>query len=351
MAPSYEEYSVDLEIAQFFEQTSATRSECDDYAKQRVGGNVVHVAVQGSCSYTVYAGPKQEFVVQFRLKSLRPKPGTYELAQEIYKGLVPEVSFRGQLGKEEVQGEKEPLYIYVMNRLEGISQLDFILSHDATENSPEWFMWRKSLITDMARFFAVSWKHPRHVTPFYLQNLRSKHRGELGQLLGSLPARFRPIIESSLDAIPAIFSLPMVLVHRDFGSSNVIVDSSSCQLTGVIDWAEAEIAPFGLNLGSLQPFMSKFHLKDGWIRYDDYDDLLETFWNVFRTEAGGLSNDVMQVIQSARIVGLLLSKGFTKRLANMPPPVPIQDDESGAYNLLLLDGLLIRPATRIVDWV
>lgn len=167
-------------------------------------------------------------------------------------------------------------------------------------------------------------------------------------MLASLPARFHPVIEWSLDSIPAIFSLPTVLLHRDFGTCNVIVDDVSCHLTGVIDWAEAEIGPFGLNLHSIQFFMGKFHLKNGWIRYDDYNILQETFWSVFRTEVGGLSNDIIEVIYAARVVGLLLSKGFTSRLANMPEPEPIQDNESGAYNMLHLDGLLINPATRIV---
>ena len=204
-------------------------------------------------------------------------------------------------------------------------------------------------LTRVCRFFAVSWKHPQNVSSVYLDGLRNKYDKELKLLLSSLPERFRSIIKDSLDALPAIFSLPAVVLHRDFGSCNVIVDSSACHLIGVIDWAEAEIAPFGLNLHSVQPFMSKFHLKNGWIRYDDYEDMQETFWNVFRKEAGGLSDDTLRVIRSARIVGLLLSKGFTSRLANTPEPVPIQDNEDGAYNLLILDGLLVHPDTRIVD--
>lgn len=37
------------------------------------------------------------------------------------------------------------------------------------------------------------------------------------------------------------------------------------------------------------------------------------------------------------IVGHLPSHGFTSRLANMPKPEPIRDDESGAYERLGLD--------------
>ncbi|KAI0418735.1 hypothetical protein F5X98DRAFT_108991 [Xylaria grammica] len=348
MAPDYQEYSADTEIVRFFGQTSATRSECDASAKQLVGGNVVPVAVQGACSYTVYAGQNQEFVVQFRLRSLTLNLETVTLARKIYGSLTPEVSFRGQLGAETGANGKEPLHIYVVTRIPGISRLDFMLSHDAPENSPEWFTWRNSLLTDVARFFALSWKHPQAVSPVYLDAFRSKCERELRQLLGSLPARFHPIIEWSLDSIPAIFSLPLVLLHEDFGDCNMIVDNASSHLVGVIDWAEAQIRPFGLNLYSIQPFMSKFHLRNGWIRYDDYNILEEIFWSVFHREVGGLSDDIIKVIHAARVVGLLLTRGFTSRLANMPEPEPIQDNESGAYNMLYLDGLLINPATKIV---
>lgn len=164
-----------------------------------------------------------------------------------------------------------------------------------------------------------------------------------------MPDRFPPIIRRSLNSLPAVFSLPMVLLHEDFGTCNIMVDDTSYHLVGVIDWAEAKIGPFGLNLDSLQPLMSRFHLKSGWIRYEDYNSLQETFWGVLREEVEGLSDDIIRVIKSARMIGLLLSRGFTSRLANMPEPVPIRDDESGAYNMLDLDGLLINSPTSFVE--
>lgn len=143
----------------------------------------------------------------------------------------------------------------------------------------------------------------------------------------------------------------MVLLHKDFGVCNIMVNENSCNLVGVIDWAEAEVAPFGLNLHSHQRLISKIHLKNGWVRYDDYFLLEKVFWDTFSEEVGGLSNEIIGVIKSARVMGLLLSRGFTSRLANMPKPVPIRDDESGAYNMRDLDGLLINPATRFTELV
>jgi hypothetical protein len=150
MSSSDQEYSVAQEIAHFFEKTSTTRSACDARAKEFVGGNVIPVAVQGVCSYSVYAGPNDDIVVQFRLKSLELRMETVSLARDIYGSLAPQVSFKGQIGED--IGGKEPLYIYVMNRVQGISHLDFILGHSLTENSPENFAWRENLIADVARY-------------------------------------------------------------------------------------------------------------------------------------------------------------------------------------------------------
>ena len=100
------------------------------------------------CSYTVYAGPELEYAVQFRLESLALKTKTTSLAVEVYGSLAPKVSFEGKLGGD---GAKEPLYVYLMSRVRGITHLDFILAHDSPANYPENQAWRKNLIGDVAR--------------------------------------------------------------------------------------------------------------------------------------------------------------------------------------------------------
>ena len=146
-----------------------------------------------------------------------------------------------------------------------------------------------------------------------------------------------------------ILSLPMVLLHGDFSTCNIMVDGTSCHLAGIIDWAEAEVCPFGQNLHSLQALTGPLHLENGWRRYDGYGALQDTFWTTFQDEVGDLSAETMKTIKTARIIGLMRSRGFTKRLANMPPATLIRDDETGRYNMLSLDGFLINPATRFDD--
>ena len=122
-------------------------------------------------------------------------------------------------------------------------------------------------------FFALSWKAPQEVDADHRENLRQRYTNDLQLLLRSLPSRFHQTTQKCLDSMKAIMSLPMVLLHHDFYGCNIMVDETSCHLTGVIDWAEAEIGPFGQNLDSLQALTGTLHLKTGWTRYEDYSAL------------------------------------------------------------------------------
>ena len=147
-----QQYTVDDEIAAFFSKTVVNRNTCDGLAKDLVGGEqLVPVAVQGVCSYTVYAGQGLGYVVQFRLKSLGLKGETAALARRIFGTLAPEVSFKQQLGEDSKADGQEPLLVYVMTRIQGISRLDFILAYGFPENSPKNMVRRKNLIQDVAR--------------------------------------------------------------------------------------------------------------------------------------------------------------------------------------------------------
>ena len=68
IAAAYPVYSLDTAIAEFFLQTSATSEAYNIKANELVGRQVIPMANQGHCSYSVYAASEFEFVVQFRLK-------------------------------------------------------------------------------------------------------------------------------------------------------------------------------------------------------------------------------------------------------------------------------------------
>ncbi|KAJ6440251.1 fungal specific transcription factor domain protein [Purpureocillium lavendulum] len=347
MASESQEYDATAEIAAFFSKTSVLRDTCDAVAMELVGGGSVDpVAIQGVCSYTVYAGQGFDYVVQFRLKSLELKMETATLARRIFGHLVPDISFKRQLGEDSATEDQQPLLVYVMTRMRGISRLDFILTYGFPENSPHNMTCRKNVVRDVARFFALAWKAPQELDQASRNSIGETFARELQMQLGSLPARFHTIVRATLASLPSILTLPMALLHKDFGDCNIIVDESSCHLVGVIDWAEAEIAPFGTNLYSIQDLMSKLHLTNGWIRYEDYDDLARLFWRTFVREVGGLDAETIRAIKAARVLGLLRSRGFRGRLASKQEPVPIKDDEHGRYNMMILDGLLLDPGWK-----
>ena len=94
------------------------------------------MAVQGNCSYSVFAGPEFEFVVQFRLKSLTLESEIVGLARDLYGFLVPNASFHEQLGGN----GKTPIFVYGMNQILGISHLDSVLANSSLEHSDQNFV-------------------------------------------------------------------------------------------------------------------------------------------------------------------------------------------------------------------
>jgi len=42
--------------------------------------------------------------------------------------------------------------------------------------------------------------------------------------------------------------MPWVLIHQDFSGINIFVNPDSGYITGVVNWADATIEPFGMAL-------------------------------------------------------------------------------------------------------
>jgi hypothetical protein len=56
--------------------------------------------------------------------------------------------------------------------------------------------------------------------------------------------------------------------------------------------------------------------------------------------------ETIKNIKTARIMGLLLSSGFTNWLVNKPEPTTIYNNETRQYNMLSLDSFLVNLSTR-----
>ena len=75
------------------------------------------------------------------------------------------------------------------------------------------------------------------------------------QLSGTLSSRFT-IVKRTFQIIDEIsYQVPWVLTHSDLSNTNILVDSDSGHLTGVVDWADARIEPFGIALWGLESML------------------------------------------------------------------------------------------------
>lgn len=128
-------------------------------------------------------------------------------------------------------------------------------------------------------------------------------------LAGALPERFLPAVVEVQNALPALLDgcYPMVLTHSDLNEMNILVESSSGKITGVVDWSGASILPFGFTLYALENALGNMG-SDGWKWFDNVDDLRHAFWKVFR-EQTGLSEPEMTLIKLVGKAGILVRYG------------------------------------------
>lgn len=133
-------------------------------------------------------------------------------------------------------------------------------------------------------FFALAWKAPQEANSDHRENLHRIYTKDLQLLLPCLLPRFHQITRKCLGLIGEILSLPMVFLHCNFGTCNIMADGTSCHLPGIIDLAKAEICPFCQNLHSLQAFTGTLHLKNGWTRYEGYKARRTPFRVYFKTK-------------------------------------------------------------------
>lgn len=134
----------------------------------------------------------------------------------------------------------------------------------------------------------------------------------------------------------------MVLTHGDLCEMNFLVDENTGHLTGVIDWAEAEILPFGFNLWGVENLLGYMD-GNGWNYFEGYEELRAFFWTVFYGAVGAeeeegegdgvLASEVLpcqkqDTIDVARRMGILFRYGFFWD-EDLRRKIPVQEGDSG----------------------
>jgi hypothetical protein len=163
------------------------------------------------------------------------------------------------------------------------------------------------------RFFAQSWNKRQPIQGDVTKVLHAEFDQKFSVLAQFLPPRFESRLVSIRRDLLSLFSgaLPFVLSHGDLCEMNILIDPKSGKITGIVDWAEARILPFGFSLWGFENVLGYMDSK-GWHYYDNRRELESLFWKIFREEAEVFADDDLILIQRARAAGSFCRYGFIR---------------------------------------
>ncbi|PVH69949.1 hypothetical protein DL98DRAFT_149787 [Cadophora sp. DSE1049] len=124
---------------------------------------------------------------------------------------------------------------------------------------------QSNTVVGFARFFAASWKH-RQIKPLdVVEAIHQDYEQKLDLLSPALPFRFIENLRKVRAELPLLFisTYPLALSHDDLCEMKIFVDPNTGHITGIIDWAEARILPFGISLWGSRTCLAIWILMDG----------------------------------------------------------------------------------------
>ena len=290
-----------MSIDEFFIRsglTSQDKLDCYAFLEQLYPGRTIALASsQGYCSMTVFLG--DDTVIQFRPSHYCLELRITDDAQEVYGSFAPETKYLGTVSPS-------GLLVYSMSRIAGISFSDFRVNNKETA---QFKIGRDTLCRDFASFLSKSWYHGNKISiPLGMVGKSIVLR--LKSLSTDLPVRFQASARSVLKHLHRVEALPWVLTHGDIVASNIMVESSSGKMTGLVDWAEAEYLPFGVCLYGLEEILGEL-TPTGFQYYTDANDLRDIFWDELSMLIPDLRQiTVLEAVKLARDLGVLLWHGI-----------------------------------------
>jgi hypothetical protein len=297
-----EEYQVSkASISEFFVRSGLTpehRIECYEFIAQLHPGKAISAAsCQGYCSMTIFVG--YDVVIQFRPYSYRLDLRITSAAKEIYGRFAPETQYITTI-------PRSGLLVYQMERIRGISFKD-LRARKALVGQPIYCTAR--LCIDFADFLSKSWKQS-HSEEIPLGIVGRTIQNRVRTLCRDLPPRFQPTARKVLRNLRRIEALPWVLTHGDIVTGNILVDPSTEELTGFVDWAEAERLPFGICLYGLEELLGEM-TPTGFQYHPNAHRLREMFWAQLKNRIPELGkSQIFEAVKLARDLGVLLWHGI-----------------------------------------
>ncbi|KAI0480253.1 hypothetical protein GGR56DRAFT_262098 [Xylariaceae sp. FL0804] len=287
----------------FFERCklpATARDDCNAFARSKYSGPIRPAPFQGYCSYTLFVA--EDVVVQFRPSAHRLDPGTTAEACEIFGHLAPETKCLGEV-------DKTGLHVFSMTKLPGISLADLRTQPcGPLQRNAQ----RKQAVRDFARLQVASWRRRVGAEDIRRRGtVGSSLKWRLDLMADTLPPRFRGIARSVLADLPDIEALPWTLSHGDFLPSNIQVFPKSGQISGLLDWAEAEWLPFGVGMYGLEELLGQ-DTDDHFVDYPEAQRLRNLFWRELTRALPQLAQDArtLATIRKAQTLGILLWHGI-----------------------------------------
>jgi hypothetical protein len=166
-------------------------------------------------------------------------------------------------------------------------------------------------VHDFARFFASAWINRPLTRDQLPPGLQDEYVSILDELSGTLPHSLHPTIDMVKRNLYLLFrpDFPIALQHGDILENNIHVEEATGHITGVVDWPDAFVAPFGLSLGGVEILLGIQTNKD-WHFHPSHVDLRQRFWDTFNNEIGQVSELDKRSMEVARLMGLLRTHGF-----------------------------------------
>ncbi|KAL6895888.1 hypothetical protein HDV57DRAFT_480693 [Trichoderma longibrachiatum] len=301
-----------------------TREACDAYARIRFPGvEATPLQTQGYCSYTLSLS--KEHLLQFRPEAFKLDMETCREVKAIYGKYAPTTTYLGEIQGIPLQSRDGHvgslmMHVYLHRRIPGIPLSEFRrrrrISLKGTEDRSANDIYKRRLMRGLAKVFALGFRarrQPREGIP--KGRIGKSMESRLG-LLGDLPSDDKDLQRHILEAhsqFDSIQSSDWCLTHGDLLPANILVNSKTGRLTGLIDWAEAEWLPFGMALYGIEEVLGETVLaSEGFEYYADHRELRQLFWSQFVSLIGQRQMSIIQVqrLEAARKLGILFWRGI-----------------------------------------
>lgn len=351
-------YPHDEEIEAFFIRNGfdgATRDACDEYARVRFPGSAAKpAATQGYCSYTLNIS--DEYLLQFRPEAFMLDIGTCRQVKSIYGDFAPATRYLGEVEGVSLQQASDVdvrssamMHVYLHQRIQGIPLSEFRKrkkGHRADDDK----IFKRRLMSGLAKVFALGFRGRQPLRGVEgMPPAGAMTKGIIGgsmrwrlNLLNGLPEKDLLAHVSEAQAqLDMVEASNWCVTHGDLLPGNMMVDAETGELTGLIDWAEAEWLPFGMALYGVEEVLGEDTSEGGFRYYDDHEELRQLFWDEFLSfiEQDRITGDdrleLLREAEAARKLGILLWRGIAFDDGKMDRVVEAGRDDSEIQKLRL----------------